>query len=87
MWSGAETWMESSSSASGGSTLRSARTTNLGGLFEFEFSSTELSAVPISGFTVTGRDSDIFSFLSIPFHEAHMYKLRKNKRPCSGLVG
>lgn len=62
MRSGAETWMESSSSASGGSTLRSARTTNLGGLFEFEFefSSTELSAVPISGFTVTGRDSDIF---------------------------
>lgn len=42
--SGGETWRESLSSASGGSSLRSAKTTSLGGRFE-EFSSTKLSAV------------------------------------------
>ena len=42
--SGGETWRESLSSASGGSSLRSAKTTSLGGRFE-ELSSTKLSAV------------------------------------------
>ena len=42
--SGGETWRESLSSASGGSSLRSAKTTSFGGRFE-EFSSTKVSAV------------------------------------------
>ena len=53
MRSGADTWMESFSSASGGSTLRSAKTTTLGGRLE-EFTSAELSVVPSCGFVGTG---------------------------------
>ena len=64
MRSGVDTGRESSSSASGGSTLRSARTTSLGCCCDglFELSSTELSVVPGSGFTGTGCGLYILGF-------------------------
>lgn len=60
MRSGADTWTESSASASGGS-LRSAKTTTLEDCCDslFGFSSTELSEVPSCGFICIGCGSDI----------------------------